>query len=1004
MIALVGLLLGSLGVLAATAPAEAAAPSNVTLADFAPQTTGNGIAVARVAATNSTGTPSWQFNASLKIHNGSGSSLALNHVVLSYPSSGLATKTISYTSSSGRSVANGGNLLFESSDGWTRNSTTLPSTVRYDVYFDGYADPVTFTKTLTYRDNTVPGGSLVYPAKMSDLDLTQGATQAFSFGTNHSVNYNDVRFNTGTRDQAWAYDMVVRRWTGSTWTANKPGTSGSNNTDALIWNMPLYAMGEGVITSCFDGDPDHAPGPIIDNPPNYGYYMGNHLAIDYGNGDTVVIAHNKKGSIPADLCPGNEDRVFHDGLHIPVHTGQLIGRVGDTGRSSAPHIHIHAWNAAVQDVDAGRSVPLQFRNMRAVAAPYVSTSNPGDIDDLGGSPTFGQLDGATLHANSLFQPNPCGLPEFGGGSAELTYSGLTSECYQDYFNVATAAGYRPTQLDGYDLGGTSYFNVTFRSSSASGWAAYHDLDEATLNSRIATQLAAGRKIQWIDAYKSGTSVRYAALFVTRPGPLQDKFVDLTQAQFDTKFNQLAADGYVPINLAVLRVSGELRYTGLFEKVTGANGWTLHIEAASAVPGRIITEGAAGRNLTYLNGYLDGSTPALVEVYVGGVGGTTASVIDKTGAEYQTAFNTNLGAGRLTRSATAYDNGSGSPRWSSVWRSPIDTSITAGPTGTVNSTTASFTFKGDNPFAVSAECANTGAFQVIIYTTCSSPKTYTGQSVGTHTFRVRAIDREGLTDPASASRSWTIQSCQGKAITVDLGAGQSPTSGDDVILGTSGAEVIDALAGNDTVCGMGGNDSILGNAGNDSIDGGAGTDTASYSDSTAAVTVSLATTAPQSTGGSGTDTLTGFEALLGSRYGDALTGGGANDKLTGGKGNDVLTGGAGKDTLAGGRGDDTLQGGDGRDVASYAKAAASVTVNLALVTAQPTGEGADTITGVESVTGGDFDDQLTGDAASNSLRGGPGADALDGALGQDYCDGGDGSGDTATACETVAGVP
>src|SRR5690349_19864039 len=93
----IGLLLSSTAVVATTGPAEAAAPTNVTLSDFAPQTASNAVAVARIAATNSTGTPSWQFNSTLFLHNGSGSQLSLKTVVLSYPSSGLSNKTISYS-------------------------------------------------------------------------------------------------------------------------------------------------------------------------------------------------------------------------------------------------------------------------------------------------------------------------------------------------------------------------------------------------------------------------------------------------------------------------------------------------------------------------------------------------------------------------------------------------------------------------------------------------------------------------------------------------------------------------------------------------------------------------------------------------------------------------------------------------------------------------------------------------------------------------------------------
>ena len=50
-----------------------------------------------------------------------------------------------------------------------------------------------------------------------------------------------------------------------------------------------------------------------------------------------------------------------------------------------------------------------------------------------------------------------------------------------------------------------------------------------------------------------------------------------------------------------------------------------------------------------------------------------------------------------------------------------------------------------------------------------------------------------------------QSCLGRAVTVNLGAGQQPTAGNDVIMGTSGNDTINAGQGDDVVCGGAGND-------------------------------------------------------------------------------------------------------------------------------------------------------------------------------------------------------
>ncbi|MGF7150493.1 Ca2+-binding RTX toxin-like protein [Sphingomonas zeicaulis] len=227
-----------------------------------------------------------------------------------------------------------------------------------------------------------------------------------------------------------------------------------------------------------------------------------------------------------------------------------------------------------------------------------------------------------------------------------------------------------------------------------------------------------------------------------------------------------------------------------------------------------------------------------------------------------------------------------------------------------------------------------------------------------------------------------------------------TATHDVLEGTLGSDAIYGLAGNDRIRGLGGNDIIEGGAGNDSLDGGTGIDTASYAGAAARVTVNLNLTSAQSTISQGIDTLTGFENVIGSAFNDTLTGGAdanriegglGNDIINGLAGNDVLIGGDGNDALSGGVGNDGLDGGAGIDIASYAEAAAGVTVSLLTTSAQNTGGGGiDTLTGIEGLVGSAFDDLLIGNAGDNSLAGGAGNDVIRGDLGNDTIDGGFGN--------------
>lgn len=220
---------------------------------------------------------------------------------------------------------------------------------------------------------------------------------------------------------------------------------------------------------------------------------------------------------------------------------------------------------------------------------------------------------------------------------------------------------------------------------------------------------------------------------------------------------------------------------------------------------------------------------------------------------------------------------------------------------------------------------------------------------------------------------------------------------DRIVGSTASNYLEGKDGDDTISGLDGDDQLDGGLGNDILNGGNGLDWVRFNSATGAVTVNLALTASQNTGGSGIETLSGVENASGSGFNDILTGsalantldgGAGNDRLTGGDGSDTLIGGSGNDTLAGGNGNDLLDGGAGADLADYASATAGVTVSLAVATAQNTiGAGIDTLVLMDYLRGSAYADKLTGNAYINAIDGRSGNDLLVGGGGRDTLTGG-----------------
>lgn len=120
--------------------------------------------------------------------------------------------------------------------------------------------------------------------------------------------------------------------------------------------------------------------------------------------------------------------------------------------------------------------------------------------------------------------------------------------------------------------------------------------------------------------------------------------------------------------------------------------------------------------------------------------------------------------------------------------------------------------------------------------------------------------------------------------------------DDTLTGNSEANSLNGGAGSDTIYGLDGDDFIDGGAGDDILSGGLGNDTLAYVSATSAITIDLSLTTSQKAGGSGIDTISGFEDIGGSNYADTITGSSADNWIYGRGGADTLTGGLGADTF------------------------------------------------------------------------------------------------------------
>jgi len=149
----------------------------------------------------------------------------------------------------------------------------------------------------------------------------------------------DLNYHVFSPAERWAYDLLVTR------EGRSFEGGGTAFPDYHAYGRPVLAPAPGTVRIASDGAPDTPIGARV----GWRNSCGNHVVIDVAPGEFLFLCHLQPGSI-----------VVRAGQ--PVISGQQVGRVGNSGLSTEPHLHVHL--QTTPDADFGEGIPLLFHDYR----------------------------------------------------------------------------------------------------------------------------------------------------------------------------------------------------------------------------------------------------------------------------------------------------------------------------------------------------------------------------------------------------------------------------------------------------------------------------------------------------------------------------------------------------------------------------------------------------------------------------------------------------------------
>jgi hypothetical protein len=252
------------------------------------------------------------------------------------------------------------------------------------------------------------------------------------------------------------------------------------------------------------------------------------------------------------------------------------------------------------------------------------------------------------------------------GSKEFSKHGLPAEDYQCQVDQAVDAGYELNWVDGFDANGKLYFNVVFRPKSGGNWATFHNLTGAQYQSKVDQYVGNDYAINQTESYKVGNDVRYAVIFKKEVGPKITAYHGNSASEHQDKFDDLTSKGWRPINISVVSVGGQLKYTALYEKTDIGSFVAKSFLTPTEYQQQANENTDKGRQIAYLNAYIHNGNPYFSAIWNSKTTGSFKAKHGLSGGTYQTEWQSATSSGLLTRNVTGYVSGN-SVLYAGVWR-------------------------------------------------------------------------------------------------------------------------------------------------------------------------------------------------------------------------------------------------------------------------------------------------------------------------------------------------